>query len=131
MSTPDDFKNTLSDIAAPFTLGAVRDSKRTPIRTNETQEAELGFQPETKPAHTPWVMCYSQDAITIYSEENPMIARLGVETVDMKNAEFIVRACNSHDELVAALNFIQSEPNNPRAHRAAFDALAKATGGAK
>ena len=40
-------------------------------------------------------------------------------------AELIVRAVNHHAELVAALRYLQAMPNDPRAHRAALDILAK------
>ncbi len=43
------------------------------------------------------------------------------------NAAFIVRACNGWYELIAALRELQANPNDPRAHRTALDAIAKAS----
>lgn len=51
----------------------------------------------------------------------------GGEDEAKANAEFIVRAVNNHEALLAALNYLQSSPNDPRAHRAALDAIAAAT----
>lgn len=41
-------------------------------------------------------------------------------------ADRIVQRVNAHDGLVAALRGLQADPNDPRAHRVALDALAAA-----
>ena len=55
----------------------------------------------------------------------PGWSKIGDREVAMANARLIAAA----PELLTALRELQANPNDPRAHRTAFDAIYKATGG--
>lgn len=63
---------------------------------------------EAKHAATPWRVFNngSPDSVDIDADDNGLIVT--VATVGKANAEFIVRACNAHDELVKALKLTLS-----------------------
>ena len=92
-----------------------------------------------KAAHTPtpWSVRAARNdegyGLLICDEDQTILA--GMDTwlgptpeAEMEaNAAFIVRACNGWYELIAALRELQANPNDPRAHRTALDAIAKAS----
>ncbi len=103
---------------------------------------------KTQHTPTPWGILQVCDEVYIQPKGNEVlgghyhtqdILKMTAKR-DYANAAFIVRACNSHDELVAAaqkaLDFIQSLPYEPaiaastKAQDALVDALAAAKGDA-
>lgn len=60
-----------------------------------------------------------------------VIARVGETTQDEANAQFIVKACNSHYELLEALEFVFNTPGNSiskEGYSKGYAAIAKAKG---
>lgn len=69
---------------------------------------------------TPW-HTDKDDPSTIFNSMGGYVTRIDGNAVQTRaaiegNAAFIVRACNAHDELVAALQRIQTLPESAGAH---------------
>lgn len=55
----------------------------------------------------PWSLAsYNLDTLSVVAGERSICDIVGDMPVDLENARFIVRACNAHDELVAALKIL-------------------------
>lgn len=86
--------------------------------------------------HTPTPWKVTDGGSQIYAANGVGIATLrvideanGGKAVRDANGQFIERACNSHDKLLAALKFMADKCNNPGLAAVADEAIREAEGG--